>query len=194
MKKALVVDDITVTRKVISRMLRRFGFESVEAADGSQVFAERLDAQSPLRVVEASAGMKIERGTVYVAPGDFHLEAVRVNGEVQTHVHKGQQENSCRPAVDVLFRSAIPLFGGGILGVVLTGMGQDGLNGCRHIREAGGSVLVQDQATSVVWGMPGYVAEAGLADAILPLDNVAQEISRRVLTSRTSRLQAERRA
>lgn len=157
----------------------------------TRLLAERLDAQSPLRVVEASAGMKIERGTVYIAPGDFHLEAVRVNAELQAHLHQGPQENSCRPAVDVLFRSVVPLFSAGILGVVLTGMGQDGLHGCRHIKEVGGLVMVQDQASSVVWGMPGYVAEAGLADAILPLDQVAHEINRRVLASHSSRLQYE---
>lgn len=152
----------------------------------TRILAERLDAQSPLRVIEATAAMKIEAGTVYIAPGDFHLEAISGIGGLRTKLHQGQQENSCRPAVDVLFRSVVPLFGGGILGIVLTGMGQDGLNGCRHIKEAGGAVMVQDQASSVVWGMPGYVAEAGLADAILPLNQIAQEITKRVFSSQST--------
>ena len=159
----------------------------------TRLLAERLDAQSPLHVVEAGAGMKIQAGNVYIAPGDFHLEAVRGDGEVRTHVHRGPQENSCRPAVDVLFRSVVPLYGPGVLGVILTGMGQDGLHGCRHIKESGGMVVVQDEASSVVWGMPGYVAEAGLADAIVPLDYVAAEICKRVAASAVSPPRSERR-
>jgi two-component system chemotaxis response regulator CheB len=88
-------------------------------------------------------------------------------------------ENSCRPSVDVLFRSVALAYGPSILGVVMTGMGQDGLRGCEWIRERGGQVVVQDEASSVVWGMPGYVAQAGLADKILPLDQIAGEILRR---------------
>jgi len=88
-------------------------------------------------------------------------------------------ENSCRPAVDVMFRSVAQVYGASALAVVLTGMGQDGLHGCSRIREAGGQILVQDEATSVVWGMPGYVANAGLADAVLPIQDVAPAIVRR---------------
>jgi two-component system chemotaxis response regulator CheB len=157
----------------------------------TRLLAERLDAQSELNVVEASAGMKIEDGTVYIAPGGYHLEAVQVSGRLQTHLHQGPPENSCRPAVDVLFRSVVPLFGAGVLGVILTGMGQDGLYGCRHIKEAGGIVMAQDQRTSVVWGMPGYVAEAGLADVILPLEQIGQEINRRVLASQAYNVSIE---
>jgi two-component system chemotaxis response regulator CheB len=87
-------------------------------------------------------------------------------------------ENHCRPAVDVLFRSAVQVYGSCVLGVVLTGMGSDGLMGCRKIREYGGSVLAQDQPTSTVWGMPGAVANAGLAHRVLPLDMIAPEIRR----------------
>jgi two-component system chemotaxis response regulator CheB len=95
-------------------------------------------------------------------------------------LHQDPPENSCRPAVDVLFRSAARAFGAGCLAVVLTGMGQDGLRGCEAIREAGGQVLAQDEASSVVWGMPGYVARAGLADRVLPLSVLASEIRTRV--------------
>ena len=88
--------------------------------------------------------------------------------------------NSCRPSVDVLFRSAAEACRAAVLGVVLTGMGRDGLDGARDIRAAGGSVLVQDEASSVVWGMPRAVAEAGLADEIVPLDRMAGAIDRRM--------------
>jgi len=87
-------------------------------------------------------------------------------------------ENHCRPAVDVLFRSAVQVYGAGILGVILTGMGSDGFAGCRLIREHGGTVLAQDQATSAVWGMPGVVAQAGLAHRVLALNDIAPEILR----------------
>jgi two-component system, chemotaxis family, protein-glutamate methylesterase/glutaminase len=91
---------------------------------------------------------------------------------------RGPPENFCRPAVDPLFRSAVAAYDGAVLGVVLTGMGSDGRNGATEIRSAGGAVVVQDQASSVVWGMPGAVAQAGLADEILPLDRVAEAIQR----------------
>jgi two-component system chemotaxis response regulator CheB len=96
-------------------------------------------------------------------------------------------ENSCRPAADVLFRSVAQLFGPSALAVVLTGMGQDGLRGCRAIREAGGYVIAQDEASSVVWGMPGAVASAGLADQILPLGGVAEALVKLTASRRPTR-------
>ena len=105
---------------------------------------------------------------------------VREGTQVRTRVHQDPPENSCRPAVDVLLRSVAQTFGPHCLAVILTGMGQDGLRGCEAIREAGGQVLAQDEATSVVWGMPGYVARAGLADRVLPLSLIGDEIVRRV--------------
>jgi two-component system chemotaxis response regulator CheB len=104
--------------------------------------------------------------------------------QVRTHLHQEPPENSCRPAVDVLFRSVAQSFGRNALAVVLTGMGQDGLRGCEAVREAGGQVLAQDEATSVVWGMPGYVARAGLADRVLPISLIGEEIIRRVQNER----------
>lgn len=94
------------------------------------------------------------------------------------HLNQGPLENHCRPAVDVLFRSVAAVYGTGVLAVVLTGMGSDGLMGCRTVREHGGSVLVQDQASSTIWGMPGVVANAGLAHNVLPLKELAPEILR----------------
>jgi two-component system chemotaxis response regulator CheB len=93
--------------------------------------------------------------------------------------HQGPRENFCRPSVDVLFRSVAAVFGANSLGVILTGMGQDGLKGCAALCAAGASVIVQDEASSVVWGMPGFVARAGLAEKILPLDEIGNEIIRR---------------
>jgi two-component system chemotaxis response regulator CheB len=93
--------------------------------------------------------------------------------------------HSCRPSIDVLFRSVAETYGAGTLAVVLTGMGQDGLRGCERVREVGGRVLAQDQASSVVWGIPGLVARADLADQVLPLDMMAPEISRRVRKGRS---------
>ena len=95
-------------------------------------------------------------------------------------LHQDPPENSCRPAVDVLFRSVARTYGANALAVVMTGMGQDGLRGCEAIHAAGGQVIVQDEPSSVVWGMPGFVTRAGLADKVLPLALVAGEISRRV--------------
>ena len=145
-------------------------------------FAQRLDRLCPLRVVEAVDGTPLAPGTVHVAPGDRHL-VIRANrGSVPcTALTEDPPENFCRPAVDPLFRSAIAAYGGAVLGVVLTGMGSDGRNGAGEIRKAGGTVLVQDQATSVVWGMPGAVAQAGFADEVLPLDRVAEAIHRHLV-------------
>jgi two-component system, chemotaxis family, protein-glutamate methylesterase/glutaminase len=108
------------------------------------------------------------------------------HNQVTLRTHQGPPENSCRPAVDVLFRSVAGVYKPHALAVVMTGMGQDGLRGCEHIREFGGQILAQDQATSVVWGMPGFVANAGLADKVLPLEQLGMEIIRRVRYGRES--------
>jgi two-component system chemotaxis response regulator CheB len=142
-------------------------------------FAQRLDRLSALRVVEAVDGTPLVPGTVHLAPGDHHL-VVRASARAAftTSLNQNAPENFCRPAVDPLFRSAVAAYDGAVLGVVLTGMGADGRNGCGEIRSAGGTVIVQDQSTSVVWGMPGAVAQAGYADEILPLDRIAETIQR----------------
>jgi two-component system chemotaxis response regulator CheB len=146
----------------------------------TRLLAERLSSEFSLRVREASSGSVLEPGCTWIAPGDYHLIVVREGTQVRTRVHQDPPENSCRPAVDVLLRSVAQTFGPHCLAVILTGMGQDGLRGCEAIREAGGQVLAQDEATSVVWGMPGYVARAGLADRVLPLSLIGDEIVRRV--------------
>ena len=146
--------------------------------------AERLTKNSKVPTVEAKSDVELEPGKACVAPGDFHMVIVRNGTQVRTQLHQGPQENACRPAVDPLFRSVASIYGRNCLAVVLTGMGQDGLRGCESIRAAGGQILAQDEATSVVWGMPGFVARAGLADKVLPLSLIAGEIIRRVRIGR----------
>lgn len=146
----------------------------------TRFFAERLNTQTPLEVIEAVDGGLLKPGVVHVAPGDFHLTVKKLNGAVVTALDQQPLENSHRPAADVLFRSVADTFGARALALVLTGMGQDGLRGTEAITRAGGRVLVQDEATSVVWEMPGLVAAGGLADAVLPLSAIAGELRRRV--------------
>lgn len=135
--------------------------------------AQRLDRLGPATVVEATDGELLQPGTVYIAAGDHHLELSRSAGQLRTKLTDAPPVNFCRPAVDVLFRSAVRELGGQLLAVVLTGMGADGRTGCEDVVAAGGTVVVQDEPTSVVWGMPGAVAAAGLAHRILPLGEVA---------------------
>ena len=147
--------------------------------------ARRLDSACALPVREATNRTTIEPGQVWIAPGNLHLEAHTSSRGTQMKTSDGPMVNSCRPAADILFRTAAACFGPGTLAVVLTGMGQDGLDGCRTIRRIGGQIIVQDRATSVVWGMPGQVAEAGLADAILPISEIGAEVVRRVKAQRS---------
>lgn len=142
----------------------------------TKLLAERLTAKSPLDVQEGKAGVKITPGHIWIAPGDFHMILEKKADGVYLQTNQGPQENSCRPAVDPLFRSVSEIYGAKTLSVILTGMGQDGLIGCEHIKDAGGQVIVQDEESSVVWGMPGFVARAGLADEVLPLNQIGQKI------------------
>ncbi len=147
----------------------------------TRLFAERLGRRCQLRVGEATEGERAVAGGIYIARGNWHMEllaAARTGGAPTIHLNQDAPENHCRPAVDVLFRSAARVYGSGVLAVVLTGMGSDGLAGCRLIRQQGGIVLAQDQATSTVWGMPGAVTQAGLAHKVLPLGAMAAEIGR----------------
>jgi two-component system chemotaxis response regulator CheB len=143
------------------------------------LFAERLDRRCSLRVRQAAEGDAVQTGTIYIARGNWHMEVLAAACAAlppTLHLSQGLAENHCRPAVDVLFRSAAGVYGAGVLAVVLTGMGSDGLIGCRMVRGQGGSVLAQDQASSVVWGMPGAVVQAGLANKVLPLHAIAPEV------------------
>lgn len=151
------------------------------------LLAERLSAISPVRFAEGQHGQRIEPGRGYIAPGGKHMELRRDGLHTVVQLHEGPPENSCRPAVDVLFRSVVSAYGASALGVILTGMGQDGLRGCELLREREGRVIAQDEKTSVVWGMPGCVVQAGLADIVLPLERVGGEIVRQVRESRLAK-------
>jgi two-component system chemotaxis response regulator CheB len=151
--------------------------------------AERLSTLGPVKCHEGSEGQLVEPGHAYVAPGGKHMVVRRAGLSRVLHLNDDPPENSCRPAADVLFRSVVQAYGANILAVVMTGMGQDGLLGCRQIYQAGGQIVVQDKDTSVVWGMPGYIAQAGYANAIVPLNQIAGEIARRSQAGRLATLQ-----
>lgn len=150
----------------------------------TRLLADRMNSQSKLRVREAEAGKPVEAGQVWIARGDYHMTVSRKGAGAVLNLNQDPPENSCRPAVDVLFRSVAHAYGANVLAVVMTGMGSDGARGAAHIREAGGEILVQDEASSVVWGMPGAVVSSQLADKICPLSEISQEIVRRVHASR----------
>ncbi|WP_062138001.1 protein-glutamate methylesterase/protein-glutamine glutaminase [Demequina aestuarii] len=139
--------------------------------------AARLDRMGPATVVEAQDGDRLEPGTFYIAPGGSHLEVATRGAGISTVLHQREPVNFCRPSIDVMFSSAVRVFGGDVLGVVLTGMGHDGRDGARDIVEAGGRMIAQDEASSVVWGIPGAVATAGLAHQIVPLSAIAERIT-----------------
>lgn len=145
-------------------------------ADFTTLLAARLSAIGVMTVKEAEEGEIAEPGMVYLAPGGFHMTLSRPGTKTIIHLNTEPPENSCRPAVDVLFRTAAEVYGNKLLAVVLTGMGYDGLKGTQVIKEKGGQVIAQDEASSVIWGMPGAVAQAGLADGILPIDKITDEI------------------
>jgi two-component system, chemotaxis family, protein-glutamate methylesterase/glutaminase len=154
----------------------------------TRFLAERLAANSRVAVREGEEGGVLEPGVVWIAPGNYHMYLRRDGDLIRVGLNQDDPENSCRPAVDPLFRSAAELFGHRALALVLTGMGHDGLRGAEQIRQAGGQVLAQDEATSVVWGMPGAIAGAGLADQILPLERIATELTQRAQVGRLPRL------
>jgi two-component system, chemotaxis family, protein-glutamate methylesterase/glutaminase len=144
----------------------------------TRLLAERLDATCQLTVEEASQGQEVEAGKILIAPGDFHMKVSSSAGGVRACLDPSPRQNSCRLAVDVLFASVAESYGGAVLAVILTGMGRDGLHGVEVLRTRGARILVQDQESSVVWGMPGAVANAGLADRVLSLSEIVPEILR----------------
>lgn len=145
-------------------------------ADFTALLAARLSATGVMTVKEAEEGEIAEPGVAYIAPGGLHMTISRPGTKTIIHLNTEPPENSCRPAVDVLFRTAAQVYGSSLLAVMLTGMGYDGLKGSQVIKEKGGQVIAQDEATSVIWGMPGAVVQAGLADGVLPIDKITDEI------------------
>jgi two-component system chemotaxis response regulator CheB len=159
----------------------------------TRLLAERLASRSAIPVKEGSGGIILTPGHAWIAPGNFHMKVIRAGVSCRLTLNQGPLENSCRPAVDVLFRSVAEAYRGNVLGVVMTGMGSDGVLGAQDIRSAGGDVIIQDEPSSVVWGMPGLVHALGLADGVYPLDQLAAEITCRVLQSRGPRASADSR-
>ncbi len=147
------------------------------------LLAEHIGRATGVPTKEAVSGESIEAGRIYMAPGDYHM-LVEPDGPAQKIVlNQGPQENFCRPAVDPMLRSMAPIFGTGLLTIILTGMGSDGKKGAEKVVEAGGSVIAQDEATSVVWGMPGAVATSGLCSAVLPLKDIGPSVREMVMRS-----------
>lgn len=150
----------------------------------TKLLADRLAALCKITVVEAVDGQVLKPGQALIAPGGQHMVVERRKTDVIVRLNEEPPENSCRPAVDPLFRSVAACYGSAALGVVMTGMGSDGQKGCEALRAAGASILVQDEPSSVVWGMPGAVARAGLASAQVPLNGIAAEITKRTSVGR----------
>lgn len=143
----------------------------------TRLLAERLNAKSRIRVEEAAEGSRLEPGLALIAPGGQHMKLKSEHGAVTVVLDDGPPENSCRPAVDVMFRSVAKIYGRNTLVVMLTRMGRDGFSGTQGLKSAGAFVLAQDRATSVVWGMPGYVVEAGLADVVAGIDDIGPSMT-----------------
>jgi two-component system chemotaxis response regulator CheB len=139
----------------------------------TSILASHISRQCGVSAMEAIDGLALEHGRVYVAPGNFHMT---VDATRTLRLNQGPPENYCRPSVDPMLRSLAACYGGRVLAVILTGMGRDGLNGSRAVVAAGGTVFAQDEATSVVWGMPGAVAGAGLCSAVLPIAEIGPRL------------------
>lgn len=144
----------------------------------TSILADHITRSTGWECVEATDGMPVQAGRIHLAPGDFHMLAERSGTGAVLRLKKDPPENFCRPAVDPMLRSVIATWGGQALAVILTGMGHDGQKGSEALVEAGGTVIAQDEASSVVWGMPGAVARAGICTAVLPLDQIAPWIDR----------------
>jgi two-component system, chemotaxis family, protein-glutamate methylesterase/glutaminase len=142
----------------------------------TRLLAERLQSLTPLKVEEAEEGSAITAGKILIAPGDYHMQVRNGGAQAVVALNQSPPENSCRPAVDVLFRSVAEVYGGATVSAILTGMGQDGLRGVEALKAKGAYVIAQDEASSVVWGMPGAVVGAGLADRVVPLGKIVPEI------------------
>lgn len=142
------------------------------------ILAEHIHNSTGLPTREAAHGDPLRNGEILVAPGNYHMTVVRKGADRVVHLDQNPQVNYCRPAVDPMFESIAAIYGSGALGVILTGMGHDGRDGSRKLVEAGGSIVAQDEKTSVVWGMPGAVAEAGLCSAVVPLPVMATLLAR----------------
>ncbi len=142
----------------------------------TKILAEHINRMTGWTCQEATDGMVIEPGQIYLAPGDFHMVVEGTGPQKKLRLNQDPPENFCRPAVDPMLRSVVAAYGKKVLTVILTGMGSDGLKGSKIVVETGGDLIAQDEATSVVWGMPGAVAQAGICSAVLPLDEISSYV------------------
>lgn len=147
----------------------------------TKILAEHITVQTGVPASEGDEGMRLEKGRAYVAPGGYHMHIVKDEMGPKIHLDNGPPENFCKPAVDPMFRSILELYGNKVLGVILTGMGNDGLGGGKLLVEKGGRLIAQDEASSVVWGMPGAVAKAGLCCEILPLPDIGPWLKKAIM-------------
>ncbi len=138
----------------------------------TKILAEHIQQHTNIPAHEGEEGMALENGHIYVAPGDYHMHLVKDGVQTVIHLDGGPPENFCKPSVDPMFRTALEIYGNKILGVILTGMGNDGLGGGKMLVEKGGRLIAQDEETSVVWGMPGAVAQAGICSEVLPVTGI----------------------
>ncbi len=151
----------------------------------TKILAEHASRASGLPCKEAEDGEPLERGHVYIAPGDYHM-LIKVRNDRQViAINQDPPVNFCRPAVDPMLRSVVELYGSRILNVILTGMGSDGMLGSQAIVDAGGTIIAQDELTSIVWGMPGAVATRGLCSAVLPIDQIGGHVRKFIMRSAT---------
>ncbi len=140
------------------------------------ILARQISQETGIECIEGRDGLLLEPGRIYLAAGGSHMVLKKTGQRVTIGLNDGPPENFCKPSVDVMLRSAIEAYGGDVMAVILTGMGKDGLNGCEALSKAGGRIVVQDQESSIVWGMPGSVANAGLASAVLPVSGLARAV------------------
>lgn len=142
------------------------------------ILAQHIQQQTGIPACEGQTGMALEAGKAYIAPGGFHMVFQRSGLQTQIRLDDGEPVNYCKPAVDPMLESLLPIYGNKMLGVILTGMGHDGLGGGKALSALGGQLIAQDEATSVVWGMPGAVAMAGVCSAVLPLREIGPAVKK----------------
>lgn len=143
----------------------------------TQILAEHIARDTGRIVSEAKDGQQVNPGEIYIAPGDYHMVIGGQGKDLKIKLTQTERENYCRPSVDPMLRSLVEIYGPALLTVILTGMGHDGLAGSQSCVEKGGTVIGQDEASSVVWGMPGAVATAGVCAAVKPLDQIARTVN-----------------
>lgn len=152
----------------------------------TKILAEQIGKSGATPCHEGAQDMEVLPGHAYVAPGDYHMGFIQKDGRIFIRLNQGPPENFCRPSVDPMLKSLCELYGSGVLAMILTGMGSDGLDGCRHVIQNGGHVMAQDEESSAVWGMPGAVARAGLCFDVAPVVNLAERVNVLMSLDRTA--------